>query len=308
MKYKTLAAGLCAASLAMAQVPSRIAATTNARPAGGLNPAASGILYHGGPVLGAVPGHPVHLFYIFYGNWAGTDPGGPAIMTDFAQNLGGSPYWNILSTYVEPNTGTTIQNALILRNAVYDPGSQGTNLNDHTLQLVVQKWIGNGAFTANPNAVYHVLTSSEVNETSGFCSSYCGFHTHMSFNGVDIKYSFIGNPVHCTNYGGVADCQGDSHNISQSPNNDPGVDAMISVIAHESEEATSDPDLNAWYFSDGEEDADRCAYTYGTTHPAGNGSDYNVTLGGRNYLIQQNWIGPGGAGGTAAETCALSYP
>jgi hypothetical protein len=123
----------------------------------------------------------------------------------------------------------------------------------------------------------------------------------MTFNGTDIKHSFVGNPVHCTAQGGAADCQGDANNISQSPNNDPGVDAMISVIAHESEEATSDPDLNAWYFATGQEDGDKCAYKYGTTHPVGNGSDYNVTLGGKNYLIQQNWIGPGAQAARSAR-------
>jgi hypothetical protein len=86
------------------------------------------------------------------------------------------------------------------------------------------------------------------------------------------------------------------------------MDAMISVIAHESEEAVSDPDLNAWYFANGEENGDKCAYTYGTVFQVGNGSVANFTLGGRNYLIQQNRIGPGNPSGAAGEKCALSYP
>jgi Phosphate-induced protein 1 conserved region len=314
MKFKALstAALLCSfVTVAGAQAPSGVGVTAGGdRAPDGINrPAARqrGILYHGGPVQGTVSGQPVHLYYIFYGNWNGTDPGGPQIMSDFANSLGGSPYWNILTTYKEPKTGTTIKNALTLAGTVYDSGSQGASLSDSTLQKVVQKWISNGTFPADSNAIYHVLTSSEVNETSGFCSSYCGFHNHMSYSGKDIKYSFIGNPVHCTAQGGVSDCQGDSHNDSQSPNNDPGVDAMISVIAHESEEATSDPDLNAWYFANGEEDGDKCAYMYGTTHPVGNGSDYNVTMGSRNYLIQENWIGPGNPSGASGEKCALSY-
>lgn len=304
MKFKALgtAALLCSFGiLANAEGPSGVTRTTNMEePAG----ARGGIIYHGGPVLGTVSGQPVHLYFIYYGNWSGKDPGGPGIMTNFGTSLGGTPYWNILSTYKESN-GTTIKNAMTLAGTVTDTGSQGSSLSDSSLQLVVQKWIGNATFPADSNGIYHVLASSEVNETSGFCSSYCGFHNYMTYNGVNIKYTFVGNPVHCTSFGGVADCQGDSHNISASPNNDPGVDAMISVIAHESEEATSDPNLNAWYFGNGEEDGDKCAYMYGTTHPVGNGSDYNVTMGGKNYLIQENWIGPGG---TAGQKCALSYP
>ena len=41
---------------------------------------------------------------------------------------------------------------------------------------------------------------------------------------------------------------------------------MVSVIAHELEEAATDPDLNAWYDNRGYENADKCAWTFGTTY------------------------------------------
>ena len=83
-----------------------------------------------------------------------------------------------------------------------------------------------------------------------------------------------------------------------SPNNNPGADAMASVVAHELDETVTDPDINAWvdFLSDGSafENGDRCAYTYGNTFSAGNGSVANVSLGGLNFLIQQNWVNDGG--------------
>ena len=39
---------------------------------------------------------------------------------------------------------------------------------------------------------------------------------------------------------------------------------MVSVIAHELEETNTDPNLNAWYDSNGSEDADKCAWTFGS--------------------------------------------
>ena len=45
-----------------------------------------------------------------------------------------------------------------------------------------------------------------------------------------------------------------------------------SIIAHELEEAVTDPDLNAWYDQRGYENADKCAWTFGTTYTAANGS------------------------------------
>jgi len=76
---------------------------------------------------------------------------------------------------------------------------------------------------------------------------------------------------------------------------------MASIIAHELEESVTDPDLNAWYDRRGYENADKCAWTFGTESTAANGSKYNVTLGGLQYLIQQNWVNAAGG------YCAMSY-
>ena len=76
---------------------------------------------------------------------------------------------------------------------------------------------------------------------------------------------------------------------------------MSSIIAHEFEEATSDPDLNAWYDSRGSENADKCAWTFGTESTAANGSKYNIVLGGTQYLIQRNCVNAGGG------YCSMSY-
>ena len=75
-----------------------------------------------------------------------------------------------------------------------------------------------------------------------------------------------------------------------SPNGNAGADGMASIIAHELEEAVTDPQLNAWYDRRGYENADKCAWTFGQTYTAPNGSLANVKLGSRDYLIQQNWV------------------
>jgi hypothetical protein len=299
--WKSLALTLGFAAAAFAQNATGITPTVEgSKFPRGINDARNqSIIYHGGPVMGTVPNSPVHLYFIYYGNWAGLDPTGEKIVNDFGAHLGGSGYWNILTSYVEPN-GTAILNELKLAGITNDNYSQGKSLTDTTLQTVVKTAISNGSLPLDANGIYHVLTTQDVTETSGFCSSYCGFHNFMTYQSTNLKYTFVGNPAGCTQYGGVADCQGETTNITKSPNGNPGVDAMISVIAHESEEATSDPNLNAWYFNSGSENADMCAYTYGTTFPVANGSVANITLGGRNFLIQQNWIAPN-------KGCALTY-
>jgi hypothetical protein len=81
---------------------------------------------------------------------------------------------------------------------------------------------------------------------------------------------------------------------TSSPNGNPGADAMASIIAHELEETVTDPLISAWYDSSNEENADKCAWTYGSESTASNGSKYNMTLGTRHYLIQENWLNAAG--------------
>jgi hypothetical protein len=247
--------------------------------------AAGQIIYHGGPVMTNANG--VNVYVVWYGNWSGNT--GTTIVPDFLNNLGGSPYFAINTTYYD-SANAFIPNKVTLKAQASDNYSQGTNLSDARIKTIVSRAISSGALPSDRNGVYFVLTSKDVNETSGFCTQYCGWHTHGSISGVDIKYSFVGDAARCIN-----SCAAQSN----SPNGNPGVDGMISVIAHELEEAATDPDLNAWYFSTGNENADQCAWTFGTQYTTGNGSKANMKLGSRDFLIQQNWIR------AASGKCAL---
>ncbi len=169
-------------------------------------------------------------------------------------------------------------------------GSPYFNIN--TIQGVVSDAISSGRLPSDVNGVYFVLTSSDVTASSGFCTQYCGWHTRGTISGSDIKYSFVGNPDRCPSA-----CEAQT----TGPNGNAGADGMASIVAHELEEAVTDPDLNAWYDHRGEENADKCAWTFGTTYTTSNGALANIRLGSRDYLIQRNWVNAGGG------FCALSY-
>jgi hypothetical protein len=229
------------------------------------------------------------MYYIWYGNWNGNTA--TTILTDFANNIAPSAYFNINTTYYN-GSNVHVSNAVHFGGSTTDGYSQGTALSDSAIQTVVASAISSGKLPKDTNAVYFVLTSADVNATSGFCTQYCGWHTHGTIGGSDIKYSFVGNPDRCPNA-----CSAQP----TGPNGNRGADGMASIIAHELEEAVTDPDLNAWYDRRGYENADKCAWTFGTTSTASNGALYNMTLGSRNYLIQQNWVNAGGG------YCAKSY-
>jgi hypothetical protein len=181
--------------------------------------------------------------------------------------------------------------------------SSSTNLSDSSLQTTVSNALNNGSLPRDSNGVYFVLTSSNINETSGFCTQYCGFHTRATLGGVDIKYSFVGNVDRCP-----SGCEIQSTGPNSPVSGQGGIDGMANVISHELEEAISDPDLNAWFDASGQENADKCNFNFGATStcnanglctPAAGAAKYNQTFGSHNYMLQQNWRNNGT--GTCAQ-------
>jgi Phosphate-induced protein 1 conserved region len=247
----------------------------------------NGISYHGGPLLGITQA--TTAYYIWYGNWSGNTA--TSILTDLAQGIGGSPYFNINTSYYNGSNAHPM-NAVVYSGSYNDAYSHGTSLSDSAVQAIVSGAITGGWLPKDPNGVYFVLTSADVNETSGFCTQYCGWHTYGTIAGSNIKYAFIGNPDRCPSA-----CEAQSI----GPNGNAGADGMASIIAHELEEAVTDPNLNAWYDTRGQENADKCAWTFGAVTKLPSGAYYNMTLGSRKFLIQRNWVNASGG------YCSLSY-
>ncbi len=261
--------------------------SADARTQAGKNGGTNGISYHGGPlILGTT-----NAYVIWYGNWAGNTA--TTIIPDFFSAVGGSPYFNINTTYTD-GAGRRITNAVRYAGSTTDAYSQGsTNLSDAAIQAIVNTAVTTGALPKDTNGVYFVLTSSDVTK-SGFKTNYCGWHTYATIAGSPLQYSFVGDATGAS----FSSC---AVQTTSSPNGNPGADAMVSVIAHELEEAATDPRLNAWYDNRGYENADKCAWTFGTTYSTANGSLANMKLGTRDFLIQRNWVNASGG------YCALSY-
>ena len=248
-----------------------------AQPTAGSTGSLSPIINHHGPVMGTPK-----TYLIWYGNWNqnnGSDtPQGQTLVRDFLFGVSNSPYFQINTTYGGP-TGFVMNGSETTVSV-----SSRSSLSDNGVFSAVANSINSGALPADPNGVYFVLTSSDINKT-GFCSQYCGWHTYGNVKGTNIKYAFVGNANRCLN-----SCAAQT----VGPNGNAGVDGMISVVAHELEESTTDPNLNAWYDGSGAENADKCAWTFGGSQTLGaNGAYYNMSLpaqsvGSRNYLIQRN--------------------
>ena len=235
------------------------------------------ITYHNGPVM-TTP----NVYVIWYGNWnqsSGSDTSaGQGLVNTFLTGVSGSPYLKINTTYNNVPTGN-----IFVAGSFTDAYSQTARLTDAKVQAVVSHAIAPttaGHLPIDPSGIYFVLTSTDVSESSGFCTKYCGWHTSGTIAGSNIKYSFVGNANRC-----LSGCAAQT----TSPNGNAGVDGMISVIAHELEETITDPNpRSGWADSNGAENGDKCAWTFGANLPSINGAFYNMTLGGKNFLIQRN--------------------
>lgn len=272
------------------------AGNSHGRPGGGNT--SNGISYHNGPVL--LNGPKVAAVY-----WAsgqiftnGPTPGTHGDVSQdnsnvgyFLKHLGGSSYFNINTTYTN-GSGTAIANAVAYTqfwaNNSFNVPANGSSPSDANMLAMLQNGFATGNLTYDANTVYAIFTPAGVNLGGGFGTQYCAYHWYgtVTVNGAAKTVLYAAMPY---NYAFPSACTAGS----APPNNDPGADYEVNTLAHEVEEATTDPLGTAWYDNRGYENADKCAWTFGTTASNGTGV-YNITVGAKQFLVQQNWVNASG--------------
>jgi hypothetical protein len=271
----------------------------------------TGISYHGGTVLQGG----INVVAVYWGNAAvysrgpaagsfnvSGNSGDGSVVGQFLRDIDGSAYYNINSTYKNA-VGTPLVNAVKYTGYWANNSSvpaNGQNVTDANMITMLQTGFTTGKLKYDPNTLYTIFTAGTVNLGGGAGTQYCAYHTNASVTvpGMTgpqrIYYAAMpynaGWPSGCTS--GLA-----------SPNGDPAADAEVNTLIHEIEETQTDALGNAWYDSRGYENADKCAWQWGTTYTV-NGGKANITpkAGGRSYLVQMNWINSGSGG------CRISWP
>jgi len=265
----------------------------------------TGISYHGGPLLTSAT--KVAAVYwsssvIYTGGptpgTTGSGSGDGSLVGYFLNHIGGSPYFNINSTYYN-SAGTHVANVVsytqFYANNTSVPAS-GASVSDAAMLSMLQTAFNTGKLTYDSGTLYNIFTKGTVNLGGGFGTQYCAYHSWgtVTVGGVarTVLYSAMpddyAKPSACSS--GLAAANGDPH-----------ADAEVSVLVHEIEETTTDMNGNAWYDSVGNENADKCAWNYGSTFTTASGGVANVTLGSKSFLIQQNWVNSGTGG------CRISW-
>lgn len=267
--------------------------------------------YHNGPILSAATGIPAYL--IWYGTFSAVQK---SIVTDFLASFSSkesapsvSGWWNLTSGY-KNSAGGSVSSRVFLAGQTSVSYTAGSALTEADVQTLVVNSLS--AFPSDPNAIYLVLTASDV-MVEDFCMNACASHFATPPSGVtndrQLPYAWVGNPA------GSAECSGlcawpfakASYGpplaALVAPNGDVGMDAMVINLAVILAGTATDPFNTGFYQGDASaplESASACAGIFGAnSYPgypgdllvdAATGASYNVNgSNGRKFLLPALW-------------------
>jgi len=204
------------------------------------------LVYHGGPVI-----HSARVVPIFWGPSWGAGGSDAAIAThiqSFFGQFGTSAEYNTITQYSDG--AGPIHTTSLGTTSYFDSSTPPTNATDAIVQQEVLKAIAVVGFDAS--TIYEVFLPATSYATSGNSTScggpnlqFCAYHGHFSSSSGDVKYASIPYP----SCGG---CQSAGWTTAQN---------FDHFSCHETREAVTDEDLNAWYDRRGNEADDKCAWT-----------------------------------------------
>jgi len=248
------------------------------------------IEYHGGPLVTST----ADVYFVWYGCWdstcgAGGDPVTQSLVEDFTSSIGGSPYLQILSTYPDC-CGHGPTGALLFAGSVYDHYSRGTDLTATDIAGIIADLITNNVLPQDPGGIYVLIASADVHSPStGFCVAGARPHHGISMAlGSQFRYAFLGNPMQCPSVAAPQFFSGSTQ--LPTPNGNFAADVMATTLANVLSSTITNPYGNGWYDRYGLTNSDKCEGEFGQTYSSANGARANLKVGGRDYLIQYNWV------------------
>jgi len=227
------------------------------------------VIYHGGPVLNSVSSSA-----IFWGQkWATASYVQDKItaVDSFLMGVGGSHYASVDDQYTGSNGAVT---SSIHYNGHYiDLSTASAVLQGSTpLYNAIKATVCRNVLYPDPsgNGFYPVFT--DIPRPTG--SGYCAWHSSDYCNGKRVQFGFFWS----LDGDGGCDVRDTSGLHSQ------GAGSIVNVVAHELNEARTDPVFSAWLDATGYETADKCAWHYS---PVNSGL---VTLtNGARFKLQGEW-------------------
>jgi len=243
------------AELAPGPVPSDNANANAQKPKGHVNL----LQYHGG----AVRTSGTDVYPVYWGTtWSGSYSATAAGLQTFYQGVGGTGYAKTNTEYTN-GSNVHVSSAVTWKSNLFDNTSTPSGAPSTSQVLAeVAKATGN-----NPvSGAYYPVYSDQPRGNAG----YCAWHSAGSINGIPVQIGFFFSLAGDNG----CDPQDTSGNHTQQ------LAALGNVSGHELSEMMTDPQLNAWYDQQGNENADKCAWTFSGLVTFSNNSIWK---------IQGNW-------------------
>jgi hypothetical protein len=234
------------------------------------------ISYHGGVDGIGVETAPKVYLVLWGSQWTNNDPSGEAsLLQRFYSSVGGSQWLGSVTQYCQGVASGTVTCGSSVPHAGNPTGIYVTTWADNTsaapsspsqAQLAAEAVKAAGHFgnttSAVNNTVQYVIATATGNNASGFGTSYCAWHSSTSSSYGNVAYT---NLPYMTDAG--PSCGANFNGLGNT--------AGVTIVAgHEMAETITDQFPNGgWLDRNGEENADKCAWSSATAkEPMGTGS------------------------------------
>lgn len=232
--------------------------------------AGSNLNYGGGPVMAGT----ANVFVDFWEPGNNVAAGYNNLILQYFRDIGGSSLYAIANQYTQTGGGFA-SNAVLAGSFVDTRAYPESPLLDSDIQNEVSHAQQVNGWQSGIDNIVFVFTGRGQNicfdSTQSECASnvFCAYH---SFFGSNTIYATMP-------YAASFSC-----NPGSSPNNNDA-DQTINVTSHEEIEAATDPLLNAWLDSSGQEIGDKCDFVFGPRDAQGGDVNFN----GHDYILQEEW-------------------
>jgi hypothetical protein len=245
---------------------------------------------------------PPDLYHIYYGDYTSEVGQNTMQLVDyFAQHLGESDWWKIVTSYYQTVAGVTSYVSSGPFNLKKSINVATTQLSGSLVQAdavnSITAAINRGDFVADTNAFYVIIFAGYFEFTldtgTKFIDYWCGFHTRFDYfppgskTSISLKYFVVGDPSSApANWVSCA-----MHGPDASANGNWGADSIVTVYAHEAVETVTDY-MGAWKYihpgtvSNGFEAADLCVWTFGEMLT----NNTNIQVGDLTWMVQRLWV------------------
>jgi hypothetical protein len=218
----------------------------------------SQLLFHGGPVQSST----TQVYPVYWGPaWGGSYSAIPSGLDGLYQGVGGSLYANTTTEYTD-GSGSHVSSAVTWNSDIFDSSAAPSGA-PSTSQVLAE--VAKVTKNSPVAGAYYPVYSDQPRGNAG----YCAWHSSGTINGIQVEFGFFFSLYNDPGCNPNDTSTGHSEQLA----------ALGNVSGHELSETMTDPQLNAWYDQQGQENADKCAWTFNGT----------VMLGNAAWKIQGNW-------------------